>query len=265
MKLQMKVKILSVASLAAVAVLASANMVHAAVIDLGSPFTPAGANYTITAVQGIDAANPLGNSGLSPTVNQNFEFPGVYGVNYQNNAGGVSQGGLSLYNNGPGGGIQSTGLRVDYNTLVSASSVNITVEDFDIKNNTAWGSTSKARPNITLLGAGGVVIGTATPDQVLPNLVAAGGGSDIWNVNLGGLLSTMGLANQSVSGYLLSAANYAGNVFQGPTTDDPYLLVNAGNGIPVIPETSSFLPLLGVLGVAMVAPKLRRKRQAAAA
>jgi hypothetical protein len=61
--------------LAIATLVASGSSAHA-VIQLGNPYTPAGANFQITAVQGIDASNPLGKTGFSPQVNHDFEFQG---------------------------------------------------------------------------------------------------------------------------------------------------------------------------------------------
>jgi len=239
------------------------------VVNLGTTYTPAGANYTITAVQGIDAANPLGIGGASPQVNQNFEFTGSIAVSYQNSSGGLSADAISLYNNGTTSGIQSNGLRFQYNSQVTASSVTVTLQDFDTKS-AAWGASQKAEPAITLFGANGAVLGTATPAQILasnPTFSTTNDGT--FNINLGSLLGAMGQSsNTAIGGYLLSAANFSGETFQGSTTDDGYEFVSAGNGTPVnpppsVPESSAFLPLLLVLGVAIGGPAIRRRLLAA--
>lgn len=255
MKLQMKLKLLSFASLAAAAAFATANSAHAAIIDL--PSLSAGPNLTITAVQGIDASNPFGQSSFAPQVNQNFEINGSTGVGYQNSKGSITNFGLGLYS-GSGGAIESTGLKGTFKAPVIASSVTITVEDFDINSLGKGFNTGKVEPNISLFAANGSLIGTATPSQVLANMVATTGPDkgDTWNVNLGGLLKSMGKSDTTIGSYLLSAD--ATNGEKG--NSDPYLLVSAGAGIPSVPETSTILPLLGVIGIVIVAPKLRRKR-----
>lgn len=251
-----------VACLSALALEGAITTARAAIINLGDTFTPTGADYTITAVQGITSSNPLGVTGTSQ-VNLNFEYAGVYGVTYQSTGtGGVTQNGISLYNNGLTSGIQSVGLKIQYNSLVTASSVNVTMADFDMKNASAWGPNQKARPEITLFGASGNVIGVADDSAILANITSFTTANDgTITVNLGGLLKTLGQADQSISGYLLSASNFSGEIFQGKITDDPFMLVNAGGGTPgtSVPETSTFLPLLMVLGTVVGGHRIRRK------
>src|SRR6185369_9094593 len=127
-------KVSKVSSLFVISLLALvASNTASAVVILGQPYNPGGtANFTISAVQGIDAANPLGKTGFNPAVNKDFEFQNAIGVSYDKGNGSRTDFGLGLYA-GPGNVTQSTGLRIDYNTLVSASSIIVTVEDFDIK------------------------------------------------------------------------------------------------------------------------------------
>src|SRR4051812_29047611 len=66
----------------------------------GNPFRPTGANFTITAVQGISDANPQGVSGVSPQVNRDFEFQGTTGVSYDTGGGHLTDFGLGLYTSG---------------------------------------------------------------------------------------------------------------------------------------------------------------------
>jgi len=260
----------SLLAILAVGLISAGLTAHGApmsVVDLGSTYTPAGANYTITAVQGIDASNPLGISGVSPQVLQNVEFAGSIGVGYVQSNGTVNQAsGLNIYNNGTTAGIQSTGLNVKYNSAVTASSINVVTEDFDIKSGGAFGTAGKAEPQITLFGANGAVIGTASPTQILasnPTFSSTNDGT--YSINLGSVLNALGQSSDtSISGYLLSAPNLTGTL-QGPNTNDPYFLVSTTNGAPppAVPETSAFLPLLLVLGVVIGGPAIRRRMLAA--
>src|SRR5690242_18063820 len=68
-----------------------------AVFLRGQPFTPANANFSMTAVQGINAANPNGASGLHPQVNGDFEFRDSIGVSYDDGTGHLKDFGLGLY------------------------------------------------------------------------------------------------------------------------------------------------------------------------
>ena len=75
----MKVSSLPIVGLLALVASHTAN----AVVLLGQPYTPSSdANYTISAVQGIDASDPLGKSDFNPQVNRDFEFQGAIGVSY---------------------------------------------------------------------------------------------------------------------------------------------------------------------------------------
>src|SRR2546428_10793503 len=82
------------AVLAGVFILASSSA-NAGVDRLGTPFTPAGANFSIVALQGIDG-NPIGGTG-SPQVNLNFEFPAVLGATIDQGGGKLKDFGIGLY------------------------------------------------------------------------------------------------------------------------------------------------------------------------
>src|SRR6476660_6725564 len=53
----------------------------------GQPYTPTGADFTMTAVQGIDASHPNGNTSFHPQVNGDFEFKDSIGVTYDQGGG----------------------------------------------------------------------------------------------------------------------------------------------------------------------------------
>jgi hypothetical protein len=215
-----------------------------AVTLLGSPFRPSGASFTISAAQGINSSHPTGDSSFSPQVNQDFEFPGALGVSYQK-SGGLTDFGLGLYNDASNN-VNSTGLRINYDQLVKASSVSVTLEDFDIKVGDSFFNPNKVEPVITLFGPGGAIFATFGPHDIFPNMTldpaASGKGKgvatgDIWDISFAGLLNTLHLADGPISGFLLSA-DMAGGEKPG---SDPYLLVAVGSGIPTIPEASNYM------------------------
>ena len=95
----------------------------------GQPFTPAGANFSISAVQGINTGSPTGATGVSPQVNGDFEFKDSIGVSYDQGNGQLKDFGLGLYRDSAHQ-TQSTGLRVTYAAPVDAFSVKVTLGRF---------------------------------------------------------------------------------------------------------------------------------------
>jgi MYXO-CTERM domain-containing protein len=237
------------------AALLGLSCAHAAVIRQGPTYTPSGADFTISALQGIDSSNPLGQSGFAPQVNNNFEFTPSIGVSYDKGNGQLTDFGLGLYA-GANNTTESTGLKITYGQAVTASSISITVEDFDIKSTANGFNPQKVSPGILLLGANGNTIANFTPSQILPVLSEQGkAGSDIWTVDFGQLLTNANIADTAASGFVL----YADSANGEKPSSDPYLLLSLGNGnMTSVPEVSTVLPLLGVLGLAVV----RRRRAA---
>jgi hypothetical protein len=229
-------------------ILAAASSPAHAVFLRGQPYTPTGANFSIFAVQGIDPSNPQGQTGFSPQVNGDFEFQGSTGVSY-------------LYA-GANSAVESTGLNVKYTSLVDPSSITITVEDFDIQaGKSTFFNPNKVMPLITIFGQNGLVLGTATPQQIFPNMTPNSSlnskSNDVWDINIGAVLSTMNISANSISGFLL-AADQANGEKPG---SDPYLLVSIGNGIPNVPEAGTVFPVVGLLTAVIATHTLRRRKQ----
>jgi hypothetical protein len=219
-----------------------------AVLLQGNPFTPVGANFQIFALQGIDDSTPTGKTGFSPQVNRDFEFPGATGVSYDQGNGHLTDFGLGLYFNSSNQ-VQSTGLNIQYNGLVNASSVNITVEDFDIKVGATFFNPQKVEPGILILGPNKTVIASASPTDIFANLTPNTSGKakgDVWDINLGQLLSTLKMSDTAISGYILYADATAGE----KPNSDPYLLISAGNGIVVVPEFGNYIAGLAAIAFA---------------
>jgi hypothetical protein len=243
-------QLLAAALFAGVLVMASSSA--NAVVDVGNPFTPTGADFSIFALQGIDSSHSMGASGFSPQVNQDFEFTPSIGVAYDTGGGVLKDFGLGLYT--AGGSTESTGLKIQYTGLVDAASVTITVEDFDISSKDTFFKTGKVEPSILLLGPGGTVYGSAKPVDIFPLLTpsssAAGkkGGSDVWDVSFAKLLAALHLADAPISGFILYADSTGGEI----PGSDPYLLVSVGSGIPVVPEPANYIAGFAAVAFALL-------------
>ena len=247
--------------LLAIALAFACQTAHATFLR-GQPYTPTGASFTISAVQGINPSQPTGASGFHPQVNGDFEFKDSIGVSWDDGTGKLKDFGLGLYQD-PSKALQSTGLMINYNQLVLASSVTITVEDFDI---TAGKDTSfnpnKVEPGLILFGPGGSIFASLNPAQIFPyltqNTTAGQAKGDVWDLNFGAALTGLHLADGPISGFLL----YADQLNGEKANSDPYLLVAVGSGIPQIPEPSTYLAAVAALvflGVSQLTI-LRRKR-----
>ena len=249
----------SVALLTMALAMASQNA-HATFLR-GQPFTPAGASFSMTAVQGINPSQPTGATGFHPQVNGDFEFKDSIGVSYDTGGGVLKDFGLGLYSDASNN-TQSTGLMITYNQLVKASSVTITVEDFDISTKDTFFNPHKVEPSITLFGPGGSVFAQLTPAQIFPyltpNTTAGGSKGDVWDLNFGAVLTGLHLADGPISGFLLYADMTGGE----QPNSDPYLLVAVGSGIPEVPEPANFVA--GIAAILMLGLShltvLRRKR-----
>jgi hypothetical protein len=242
---------ISTALLAAGALFVASSSANAVLLQ-GNPFVPAGADFQIFALQGIDSSTPTGKTGFSPQVNRDFEFAGATGVSYDRGNGQLTDFGLGLYFNAQQQ-VQSTGLNIQFNGLVNASSVNITVEDFDIKLGATFFNPQKVEPGILILGPNKTVIASASPTDIFANLTPNStnsggkkGGGDVWDINLGQLLTTLKMSDTAISGYILYADATAG---ERPNSD-PYLLVSAGNGIVVVPEFGNYIAGLAAIAFA---------------
>jgi hypothetical protein len=250
---------LSIAAVALAFALTGQNA-HAVFLR-GQPFTPTGANFSMSAVQGINAANPTGNSSLHPQVNGDFEFKDSIGVSYDDGTGKLKDFGLGLYQDSSKNTF-STGLRITYNTLVQASSITITVEDFDINVGAKAFNSQKVEPSIILFGPGGSVFANLNPSQIFPyltpNTTAGQDKGDVWDLNFGAALKGLNLADGPISGFLL----YADALNGEKANSDPFLLVAVGNGIPQVPEPANYLAAVAaflMLGVSHLTV-LRRKK-----
>jgi hypothetical protein len=216
----------------------------------GQPFTPTGANFSMSAVQGINPSQPQGASGLHPQVNGDFEFKDSIGVSYDDGTGKLKDFGLGLYQDS-NNALQSTGLRINYNQLVKASSITITIEDFDIQaGKDTFFNPNKVEPSIILFGPGGSVFASLNPSQIFPymtlNTTTGTKNTDVWDLNFGNVLNGLHIADGPISGFLL----YADQLNGEKANSDPYLLVAVGNGIPQVPEPANYVA--GIAAIVML-------------
>lgn len=211
----------------------------------GQPYTPTGSNFSISAAQGINASNPTGTGGFHPQVNGDFEFKNSIGVSYDDGTGHLKDFGIGLYQDSAHN-TQSTGLMINYNQSVLASSVTITIEDFDINTGDTFFKTGKVEPSITLFGPGGSVFANLTPTAIFNNMTVnttTGTNTDVWDLNFGKVLTSMHLTDGPITGFLL----YADALHGEQNNSDPYLLVAVGSGIPQVPEPATYLAGIAAL------------------
>lgn len=211
----------------------------------GQPYTPTGANFSMTAVQGITPTTPTGITGVHPQVNGDFEINGSIGVSYDQGNGNLKDFGLGLYQDSAKNTF-STGMMISYNELVKASSVTITLEDFDINSGATGFNTKKVEPGILIFGPGNSIFANLTPAQIFPYMTLNPNGpdkGDTWDINFGNVLNGLKIADGPISGFLL----YADMLNGEQANSDPYLLVAVGNGIPQVPEPANYLTGLAAL------------------
>lgn len=232
-----------------------------ATVDLGNPYAPTGADYTITAKQNVNSVNGSGGTSTGAQVNSDFEFKGTLGVAYTNAAGKKTEFGVGIYSDG--GSTFSTGLDVTLKQPSIASSVTITLADFDIHSGATFFNPQKVESSILVYGANNVVLFSADPAAVFKALTPATGQTkeDYWNLNFGTLLSNAGQsANTAISGFLL----YADSTNGEKVASDPYFLVSVNGGIPMVPEPSTYMGGFGVIAllIGMHARMVAKKRKA---
>jgi len=241
-------------------VLAVATINANATVRLTNPYTPAGADYTITAFQGVNSTNGSGGTSSNAVVNQDFEFNGTLGVTYTS-AGHTTDFGIGIYSSG--GTTVSSGLHITYNQPVIASSGFVTLADFDIKSNATFFNPQKVESSVLVYsGANTFSFDPAQVFAALTNTTGPNGNEDYWNLNFGTLLSNSGRsANTPISGFLLYAdSNNAEHV-----GSDPYFITSIG-GFVVVPEPSTYIGGLALIGLVIMGhlkAGLKRRSQSA--
>jgi hypothetical protein len=239
-----------------------ASPLPAAVTRLGNPFTPAGADYDIFARQGIDAAHPTGDTSFTYTqVNTGAENMPAFGVSYQASVASstLTDFGIGIYDDAAHA-VHSTGLNIQYDSLVLASSVTIRMLDFDIDNKATFFNSGKVEPSLLLFGPGGTLYASATPTDIFNSMTFVSKDNDgTFDLNFGALLTNKGLADGPISGFLL----YADATDGEHVGSDPYFLQSIGNGV-VVPEAGNFVAGLAAIafGGLFHLRQVRRQRKA---
>jgi hypothetical protein len=226
-------------ALVAVLVAVAAPSANAVVTLLGNPFRPTGADFQIYASQAVDLSTGNGQSGVNPQANLGVEFPDGIGISYDTGGKSLTNFGLGLYSDTQHN-TQTTGLSLQYDQLVQASSLTVRLEDFDISSTSTFFNPQKVEPGVLFLGPTGSVIRNALPTDIFSALtfVNSGGKADVWDLSFAQLLGNLHMQDTAISGFVLYADRTNGEV----PNSDPYFLVSAGNGIPAIPESGTYLP-----------------------
>lgn len=256
--------------------IAIGNSTARATVLLGNPYTPTGATYTVSAVQGINSTNGSGGTKAGAQVNRDFEFQGTLGVSYtdpnggggkKGGAGGLTDFGIGIYSSG--GLTLSTGLEVQLNSPSAASSVTVTLADFDIHAGDAFFNPRKVESSVLVYGADHTsVLFSASPADVFKALVntsGPNGSEDYWNLNFGTLLSNAGQSSSTpIGGFLLYADSNNGE----KVPSDPYFITSINGGVPItpVPEPSTYvggITLVALLIGTHAKAVLKRKKLAA--
>jgi hypothetical protein len=241
------------------ALVATGSWVHGATLELSQPYTPSGAAYSITALQGINPASPQSSgTSIGANPNLNFEFQTGIGVNYTAPNNKKTDFGIGLYDGSTAAGTQatSTGLHINFNQLETSNGLTVTLGDFDVTTPSGLFNQDKVAPTLTIYGAGNVVLGEFSAAQLIPDMTLISAIDpitkvDTWSLNIGALLP----ANTAVQGYTLAADLTNGKGTAEHVPSDPYFIANVGTTTPV-PEPGSAV-LLGVLAGGFM---LRRRR-----
>lgn len=195
---------------------------NAAAKRLGFSYMPS-PDYTLFSLQGIDSANMFGDGSPMTQVNTDLEFVGGFGVTYNKGDGKLTDFGIGLYQNTTHQ-TKSTGLTVQLTTPALAHNIVVTLADFDINATATFFNPNKVEPRIILFGPGGAVYANAGPVDIFNVLTVnntTGIKADVWDINLGSLLTEMHLPDTIITKYQLYAD--AGNAEHVPS--DPYFFV----------------------------------------
>jgi hypothetical protein len=251
--------------LAAAMLLALTTLGSASTIELNQPYTPAGGNYSITALQNLTPLTLDGGTAVGANPNVNFEFQGGIGVRYTNDAGKLVNFGIGLYDASSAKGIQaaSTGLNIAFDQLVSSNSLSATLGDFDLKDLSGDFNTGKVAPTISIYGAGGSLLGNFSSADIIADhaltLLSSNdpiAKTDTWKLSLNSLVGP----NTQVSGFTLAADAYNGSGGLEKVASDPYFLVSVnGSDCAMVPEPgSAFLILSAGLGTLIITRRRSR-------
>ena len=234
-------------------------------IELDQPYVPAGANYSITALQNLTPLTLDGGTAVGANPNVNLEFQGGFGVRYLNSEGKLTDFGIGLYDASCAPGIQtaSTGLNIDFSQLVSSHGLSATLGDFDLNGSSTDADPSKVAPTISIYGNSGVLLGNFSTADIIADHAASLLTSmdpitktDLWKLSLDALVGP----NAQISGFTLAADTHNGSGSLMAVKSDPYFLVSVNGGdCAMVPEPgSAFLILSAGLGALIITRRRNR-------
>lgn len=244
---------------AAVLLLALTSLGKAAPIELSQGYTPAGQDYSITALQNLTPLTLDGGTSVGANPNANVGFPGGIGVSYTNEFGKVKNYGIGLYEAScaPGAQPVSTGLNITFDHLVSSNGLSATLGDFGLTGISTDADPSRVAPTISVYGTGGLLLGNFTTSDIIADHAAQLltshdpiAQTDLWKLNLSALVG----GNTLVSGFTLGADTHNGVGTPMAVPSDPYYFVSVNGGdCAMIPEPgSAFLILSAGLGTLII-------------
>ena len=142
---------------------------------------------------------------------------------------------------------------------MTASSIVVTLEDFDIKaGKDTFFNPQKVEPTLILLGDNNTILGKADPTKLFSALTPTGDKSgDVWNLNFSKVLANLNLADGPIRGFILGADMANGE----KPNSDPYLMIAVGNGIPAVPEGDTYIAGLFGIGIAIASTVRSLKRR----
>ena len=236
-----------------------------ATIELNQPYVPAGADYSITALQNLTPLTLDGGTALGANPNVNLEFQGGFGVRYLNSEGKLTDFGIGLYDASCAPGIQtaSTGLNIDFSRLVSSHGLSATLGDFDLNSSSIDADPSKVAPTISIYGNGGVLLGNFSTADIIADHAASLltsmdpiAKTDLWKLSLDALVGP----NAQISGFTLGADTHNGSGSLMAVHSDPYFLVSVNGGdCAMVPEPgSAFLILSAGIGALIITRRRNR-------
>lgn len=245
--------------------LAFTSLGFAAPIELTQPFTPAGQNYSITALQNLTPLTLDGGTSVGANTNVNFGFQGGFGVRYQNASGKLTDFGIGLYDSSNAKGIQaaSTGLNIAFDQLVSSNGLSATLGHFNLNEFSTDFNTGRVAPTVSIYGTGGLLLGNfSAADIIADNAMSLLTSNDpitktdLWKLNLDALIGP----NAQVSSFTLAADIHNGGGSAMAVKSDPYFLVSVTSCecAPVPEPGSAFLILSAGLGALIITRRRSR-------
>ncbi|WP_395747746.1 PEP-CTERM sorting domain-containing protein [Prosthecobacter sp.] len=251
------------AGLVAALMLASPALSSASTIELSQPYTPAGQNYSITALQSMNPLTLQGAMAMGANPNVNLDFQGGFGVRYTNSSGSLVDFGIGLYYDaGCNSGLQlsSTGLNVQFNQTISSQGLFLTIGHLGFSDLSTDFSTGTVAPTISVNGPSGPSFFSAhdiLANHALTLLTSYDpiAQTDLWKIDVHALVG-----DALVNNVTLGADIHNGGGATMTVPSDPYFLVSANGGnCAMIPEPgSAFLILSAGLGCMIITRRRNR-------